>query len=276
MARLSPAEIEARYRAVIDDYNTTPLAAERGWTIAPSAPKLHEIAECYAALAAPDAVFLDIGTGRAIAPRLFKSLGYRVVTVDNPQSGSPFPLENAALAGIETHACDILAEPLPLADASVDCILFADVIEHLLHSPKPALAEFLRVLKPGGVVVATTPNAVRLSVRLRVLLGISNWPNLRAYFDAPYHRGHHHEYTAAEFRYAFERSGFAVDKLVFEGTVAGVDVAALEELQPQQIKRKPGRSHPLVRLAKAPVVLLERLVPRFRPVMLLVARKARA
>lgn len=273
MERLSRAEVERRYRGTIDAYNATPLALERGWTISPSGPKLREIEECYAALPQPDAVFLDVGTGRGIAPRFFQALGYRAITVDNPRSGSPAPLRNAALAGIETHACDILNAPLPLPDGSVDCILFADVIEHLLHSPKPALAEFLRVLKPGGVCVATTPNAVRLSVRVRIAAGISNWPNLRGYFDAPYHRGHHHEYSAAEFRYAFEKSGFAIEKLAFLGTIAGVDVASLEELQPQQVKRRPGRSHPAVALAKLPVVALERLVPHFRPVLLLVARK---
>jgi SAM-dependent methyltransferase len=272
MARLSRAEISRLYRAVIDEYNASPLAAVRGWTAAPSDNKLREIEEICARLPHDDAVFLDVGTGQAIPPRFFRKLGYRVVAVDNPAAYGKGPLENAALAGIEAFACDIVSEKLPLADESVDCILCADVIEHLLHSPKFALQEFARVLKPGGVCIVTTPNAVRLSVRIRVVLGISNWPHLRQFFNAPYHRGHHHEYTAAELRMAFRACGFEIAKFRYEGTVTGVTIETLEELQPQP-RRKAGRTHPLVRLAKIPVYILERLVPHFRQILFLVARK---
>ena len=272
MPKLSRAELSRLYRAVIEEYNASPLAALRGWTTAPSDNKLREIEEIYARLPHKDSVFLDVGTGQGIPPRFFKKLGYRVVAVDNPAAYSQATLENAVLAGIEAFPCDIVSEKLPLADETVDCILCADVIEHLLHSPKFALQEFARVLKPGGVCIVTTPNAVRLSVRIRVVLGISNWPHLRQFFNAPYHKGHHHEYTEAELRFAFRASGFEIAKFRYVGTVTGVAVERLEDLQPQP-RRREGRTHPLVRLAKIPVYVLERLVPHFRQVLFLVARK---
>jgi SAM-dependent methyltransferase len=46
---------------------------------------------------------------------------------------------------------------LPLSDASVDAMVSLQVIEHLPDLPR-ALAETARVLRPGGLVVATTPN----------------------------------------------------------------------------------------------------------------------
>jgi SAM-dependent methyltransferase len=45
---------------------------------------------------------------------------------------------------------------LPLADASVDCVLALDVVEHF-EDDRRLLAEFGRVLRPGGQVVASVP-----------------------------------------------------------------------------------------------------------------------
>jgi 2-polyprenyl-3-methyl-5-hydroxy-6-metoxy-1,4-benzoquinol methylase len=47
---------------------------------------------------------------------------------------------------------------LALADASVDCITFQEVIEHL-EGAALAVKEINRVLKPGGVLVLSTPHS---------------------------------------------------------------------------------------------------------------------
>ena len=54
------------------------------------------------------------------------------------------------------------AYELDLADESVDCVTFQEVIEHL-EGPAVAVKEINRVLRPGGVLVVTTPNAYALS-----------------------------------------------------------------------------------------------------------------
>jgi SAM-dependent methyltransferase len=268
---ISENERRQIYHSVINEYNTTPLATRHGFKYAPDEMKFREISECLAALPSRDSVFLDIGTGMGIAPRFFKKIGCRCITVDNPLTGGE-AASNAALAGIETITADILQVPLPLVDASVDCILFADVIEHLLHSPKRAIEEFRRVLKIGGVVVASTPNALRLSARIRLAIGYSNWPALTDFYDAAYHAGHHHEYTASEFRYSFETLGFDVENVILGGTVATVAVPSMSSLQ-SRYRGKDIETHPLIKLAKMPIWLLERAVPNFRPSMILVARK---
>jgi 2-polyprenyl-3-methyl-5-hydroxy-6-metoxy-1,4-benzoquinol methylase len=51
---------------------------------------------------------------------------------------------------------------LDLPDESVDCVTFQEVIEHL-EGPAVAVKEINRVLRPGGVLVVTTPNAYALS-----------------------------------------------------------------------------------------------------------------
>lgn len=62
---------------------------------------------------------------------------------------------------------DILAsitDMEPVADASVDAVYSAHNIEHLLaHEVGRALAEFHRVLAPGGLAVVTTPNLQKIA-----------------------------------------------------------------------------------------------------------------
>lgn len=50
---------------------------------------------------------------------------------------------------------------LPLDDASVDAAAAIEVIEHL-ENPRAFLRELVRVTKPGGWVVVTTPNQLSL------------------------------------------------------------------------------------------------------------------
>jgi SAM-dependent methyltransferase len=54
---------------------------------------------------------------------------------------------------------------LPLKDGSVDVIFILHVLEHLAR-PADCLAEALRVLRPGGLLVVATPNAAGLGARL--------------------------------------------------------------------------------------------------------------
>ena len=58
---------------------------------------------------------------------------------------------------------------IPLSDESVDCILCSEVIEHIPNYEK-AIFEMMRVLKPRGVVVLTTPNGYSLSERIKSLV----------------------------------------------------------------------------------------------------------
>jgi ubiquinone/menaquinone biosynthesis C-methylase UbiE len=54
------------------------------------------------------------------------------------------------------------AHPLPFGDQVFHALFAGELIEHLVD-PRPGLAEFARVLRPGGALVLTTPNRRRLA-----------------------------------------------------------------------------------------------------------------
>ncbi len=81
----------------------------------------------------------------------------------------------------DSHRIVGSAEHVPFADATFDVVLCTEVLEHL-RSPRRAVDELARVLRPKGRLIITTPNrawlpTVRLAsaLRLRPYEGIENW-----------------------------------------------------------------------------------------------------
>ncbi len=73
------------------------------------------------------------------------------------------------------------ADKLPFANNSFDIVLCTEVIEHV-NKPLKTISEIKRVVKPGGVIVLTTPNKLfrpfflLLSfLRIRPYRGNENW-----------------------------------------------------------------------------------------------------
>ena len=60
------------------------------------------------------------------------------------------------LPGVKWTQADLNAD-VPIAAASFDLIVAAEVIEHL-ENPRALLREFARMLRPGGVAIVSTPN----------------------------------------------------------------------------------------------------------------------
>lgn len=97
---------------------------------------------------------LDAGCGSGIYAELLADRGAHVTGID----GSAGMLEHArrrlAGRGVELRVADLRA-PLPFAGASFDGIVSALVL-HYLRDWAPALAEFRRVLRPGGWLAFST------------------------------------------------------------------------------------------------------------------------
>ncbi len=95
-----------------------------------------------------------------------------------------------------------------LGDASFDCIIFADLLEHLVD-PWTTLDRFVERLAPHGVVVASLPN-IRHYTTIRTLLFQGYWP----YRDRGIHdRTHLRFFTLRNIRELFASSGLTIRKL---------------------------------------------------------------
>jgi len=130
------------------------------------------------------------------------------------------------LAGVAAHheqiidssvkICNIEIDRLPWKDESFELVLLTEVIEHLPHSPLFPLQEILRVLKPGGSLLLTTPNAVKLHNRLKLLVGktvsfpIDQLLEVKPDDNSIYHL-HNREYSLNELVVLLKAAGFQIE-----------------------------------------------------------------
>lgn len=109
---------------------------------------------------------LDVGCGFGGLGRELRSRGFSdLYGIEiNPDATSK-------LQGIYSQYWigDIEKLALPLPEGSLDCIIFADVLEHLVD-PWVALHRYLRLLRSGGTVIISVPNVRNVALLYRLLV----------------------------------------------------------------------------------------------------------
>jgi 2-polyprenyl-3-methyl-5-hydroxy-6-metoxy-1,4-benzoquinol methylase len=135
---------------------------ERGAGFVFAGPERIELFRRY--VGAPGRRVLDLGCRDGALTQAYAG-GNEIVGVDADREA----LAEAQKLGIETHWAD-LDEPLGFEDANFDVVVAGELLEHL-RDPKRVVADVRRVLRPGGVFVASVPNAYRLKNRIRFALG---------------------------------------------------------------------------------------------------------
>lgn len=100
---------------------------------------------------------LDAGAGEGYGSAMIAEVAKSVTAID---------LEEPVLAratkryGFDGVLGNLVA--LPLADSTIEAVVSMQTIEHL-HSPVDFVSECARVLRPGGLVVISTPNRLTFS-----------------------------------------------------------------------------------------------------------------
>jgi SAM-dependent methyltransferase len=150
-------------------------------------------------------------------------------------------LDRVAVAGIEDN-------PLPFADelqpASVDCIIFGDVLEHL-RDPWSALRRYAQLLSDGGTLLACIPNMEHWSFAEALLRGTWDYEP-RGLFD----RTHLRWFGYESMRRMFQQAGLVVHD-------AAPRTYATDEAEAFVQAIEPG----LVRLGIDPAAYLRRAAP---------------
>ena len=148
---------------------------------------------------------LEIGAGAGFFGKAAERAGWRVSGIEVSPEAVAFARERLGL-DVRSEA----AEQMSFPPASFDAAVMFDVIEHLLD-PRRALEAVRDVLRPGGLLVVTTPNIHALS---RLGLG-RQWAVLSPAEHLSY-------FSEATLRPLLERTGFR--RVRFERRYAGFGV----------------------------------------------------
>lgn len=143
--------------------------------------------------AMPCGTLLDVGCGGGRFLRRMKKRGWQVEGVDFDTQATQ---KVTARYGIKTHVGDV--EQCALPANHFDVITMSQSIEHLYH-PVVTLIECLRILKPGGLLVMTTPNVNSL--------GAGEFGEFWRGWEAPRHL---HLFSVESLQRLTQHSGFEV------------------------------------------------------------------
>lgn len=175
------------------------LAEENYWF------RRHEVVYAQLAPKCAGRDVLEAGCGEGYGADLISRVAHRVIGLDYDETTVAHV--RARYPSIEMHHGN-LAE-LPLPDESVDVVVNFQVIEHLWDQGQ-FIAECRRVLRPGGVLLISTPNRITFS------------PGR----DTPLNPFHTRELNAAELRELLTDAGLEVDAVL--GVFHGPALAALD------------------------------------------------
>jgi SAM-dependent methyltransferase len=144
---------------------------------------------------APEAKLLDVGCGTAWLSECFSN--YEGV------DSSPDAVEGAVERGLRVQLADV-GEALPFEDSEFEAVVLKDLLEHV-GDPMRTVREAHRVLRPGGRVFASSPDAQRWV-----------WDDYT----------HRRPFTRRGFRLLFADAGFEVERAGYESVMPGTGVVS--------------------------------------------------
>jgi len=157
---------------------------------------------------------LDVGCGTGHHMASLRDRGFEVAGVD----GSAEMLEQARLNNPGSHIRQADVESIPFEDKSFDFVVCIEVLRYL-PDPEPCIREMARVLKPGGVCLATAAptlnmNGYYLVNRIANMRKVGNLVQLKQFFT-----------TSRRLRSDFKQAGFSQTEIsgVYSGPVNWVE-----------------------------------------------------
>lgn len=140
-----------------------------GWMLRPLRSRLIQPFEIATLAGRPAGRLMDVGCGHGHTLSLAEQLGWRVMGLE------PDPSAATAARSRGLEVVEGFYPRLAEFKGEFDCIICSHVLEHV-HDPRDLMVKLAEALRPGGLLLLTTPNATS---RLRQHFG-SNWRGLEA------------------------------------------------------------------------------------------------
>ncbi|MBA4418036.1 MAG: hypothetical protein C0392_09025 [Syntrophus sp. (in: bacteria)] len=162
--------------------------------------------------ARPRGECLDIPTGLGALARVLHDMGFKVSCCDIDPS--QFLAE-----GLTVETGDLNGR-IPYDDGQFDYVCFLEAIEHT-ENPYNAVRELARVLKPGGILILSTPNYLNIERRLKFLItGFFTRPMSRETFlgscQGKTYGMHLSPIGYTLIRFALEHAGFTIREITYD------------------------------------------------------------
>lgn len=204
---------------------------------------------------------LDFGSGTAVAASLLSKEGFDVTGIDDlndPMHGGEKGIiaiedfyKKSNVKFIKSNG-ELSIQSLVGPEVSYDMIMCHDVFEHLHDSPKVLVEDMLAMLKPGGKLYLSIPNAASVRKRVAILRGKTNYAPYAQYYDWPgTWRGHVREYVIGDLEILANKNNLRIEEL------RGCDHMT------QKLPKK----------YKTPYMFVTNLVPSLKDCVMLVATK---
>jgi 2-polyprenyl-3-methyl-5-hydroxy-6-metoxy-1,4-benzoquinol methylase len=189
------------FRETYDRWIVAGSFNEEPWYYPRYRSRYEDILERFAQLTDPSPLrLLDIGGGQhaLLAKKLWND---RATVADVTEDRLDYVREQ----GVEIVRWDLSREEPPFSEP-FDAIIFSEVIEHLPCAGYIALERLRHCLRPGGILICTTPNFYRPRNMAYVMIGKPIFDHFRR--PEAGGGGHLIEYDVSRLRWQFDEAGF--------------------------------------------------------------------
>jgi len=160
---------------------------------------------------------LDLGCAPGYTSIILHNLGFEIHGIDLNQLWEETYPDPKWVRELKVQAVNVEQQPLPFGDSSFDGVVFTEVLEHIaISSPAGILKELARVMKPGAMLLLTTPNVCNLANILALAQGKNIFWAPEIFYGSS--DRHNREYTPAEVVATVRDAGLEIaDQFLFNG-----------------------------------------------------------